>query len=172
MKTPCITSKAIFCRVAAAILPLFLAGGPAAAQEATDDSDCQLILEGDFVEHLTLQKPSGEMMEFDQPGQSLTLPAGRYQLREIRLEGGFRCLIYGFDEEPITLTPDEPYHLEVGGPLTPEVKVRRWGTSLRMEYQLLDASGREFVGGDHANQPQFAVYQGDEKIGSGSFRYG
>jgi hypothetical protein len=37
---------------------------------------------------------------------------------------------------------------------------------------LRDATGRQYQPNDRANPPQFAVYQGDTLVGSGTFEYG
>ena len=58
------------------------------------------------------------------------------------------------------------------GRLTPSVSVKRVGRFLKLDYQLLDANGRKYTVDARSSQPQFTIYQGDQKIGSGSFEYG
>ncbi len=138
-----------------------------------EDVAGQLEIKGKLIEKLVLESDTGDVRQIDQPGTSVTLPAGRYRLREVHLKGGYRCRRYPPpDEEWLALSPEEPCPLEVGAPLRPQVEVARWGRFLRMDYEVRDAGGRSYIGRDLANPPQFAVFLGDRKIGSGSFEYG
>jgi hypothetical protein len=61
-------------------------------------------------------------------------------------------------------------------PLTLSVVVKREGRLLNLDCQLLDANGRKYQDPDNSTDrttpPEFAIYQGDQKINSGSFEYG
>jgi hypothetical protein len=132
----------------------------------------QLNIDGKFVETLTLETEQGDLREIENPGPSWSLPQGRYCVREVHLRGGYHCYCYPAAEEGwFTLTSEEPYQLKVGAPLTPKVRVARSFRSLELDYELLDAGGRNYAG-PGPEVPQFAVYSGDRKIGSGSFDYG
>jgi hypothetical protein len=60
----------------------------------------------------------------------------------------------------------------VGLPLTSSVTAKRESRLLTLDYQLLDADGLKYRQNERTNPSQFAVYQGDRLIGSGSFEYG
>ena len=64
--------------------------------------------------------------------------------------------------------------LTAGGPLTNSVTVTRRGNLLVFDYRLLGAGGDTYQLGttDYSKPPQFAVYQGDQKIASGNFEFG
>lgn len=159
-------------RLPPALMVLVAAALPV-VDKAPDTFAGQVNIEGKFVEKLALENKQGNLRQISHPGPSWSLPADRYCLREVHLRGGYLCSVYPAAEQDwFTLTPEEPYQLEVGAPLTPKVKVTRSVRVLRLDYQLLDAGGRNYASPDLANAPQFAVYSGDRKIGSGSFEYG
>jgi hypothetical protein len=68
--------------------------------------------------------------------------------------------------------PARPNRLPSGAELRPVVKATRQGRTLKLEYKLLDAAGRNWAGRHRAKEPRFTVYKGNRQIGSGSFRYG
>jgi hypothetical protein len=150
--------------------------GPAPAAGA---GGCKIDIQGSHIRRLTLEAQSGYVRPIDHPGPRISLPPGKYRVRQVDLEGGYQ--FYGFsaaDPGWFTLTPETPYQLKVGGPLTPSVKVTRWGRFLTLDYQLLDAGGRAYRGGASVNRPRsisrprFTVYRGEREIGSDSFAYG
>ena len=144
---------------------------PAAKQPAKDPSQCELVVEGKQVERISLlpqqsASNSGVISLDVKPGVSMFLPQGNYSIWNIELQGGYRN---GPDNEALTLTPDAVCILAVGTPLKSSVSVTRQGRFLRLEYQLLDAQGRKYM---NSSPPRFVVYQGNRKIGSGTFEYG
>jgi len=71
-------------------------------------------------------------------------------------------------------TPGEPQEFER---LTPHVQATRAGRLLSLDYQLLDASGKnrvdELIQQRQRNTPpRFTVWQDEREIGSGTFEYG
>ena len=130
--------------------------------------DCELILEGKYIESLSLLDPLGNTKVIKSPGSSMFLPPGRYVLEEVHLESG--CSAWSHSD--FTLTPDKPCRLNIGAPLKSSLAVKRDGRLLKLDYQLCDAGERNYSNSDRSNPPEFAVYQGDEKIGSGKFAYG
>ena len=50
--------------------------------------------------------------------------------------------------------------------------MKRAGRLLTLDYQRLDANGQRAPNPDRDHPPQFAVYQGDRLVGSGTFEYG
>ena len=157
---------------------LFLASGLGTAEEAEDaagrdGAGCELRIKGKFIKTLTLVDRLGKVEQIPDPGPSVLLPAGEYRVREVELQGGFRCYVYSErDQDWFTLSPDGPCDLQVGAPLTPKAKVGRQGRLLKLDYELLDAAGRNYSKRDRANPPRFAIYQGDRLLTSGSFEYG
>lgn len=57
-------------------------------------------------------------------------------------------------------------------PPTTTVTAERAGRLLTLGCELRNADGSEYHPENRENPPQFAVYQGDTLIGSGSFEYG
>ncbi len=81
--------------------------------------------------------------------------------------------------EPVPPSPqparNQPYQRVGDVKLTPRVSVKRMNRFLKLDCQLLDANGQKYQGNlidRYAHPPQFAVYQGDRQIGSGTFAYG
>jgi hypothetical protein len=143
------------------------------AGSARADSSGQVTLEGDHIQRLIFENENGHPIERTNPGSSLFLPSGTYRLNEVELAGGYHC--YAFltgEDERFRLTPDRPYQLRVGAPLTPQVKATRRGRVLELDYQLVDAAGRSYSNTLRSDPPQFAVYQDGRPIGSGTFEYG
>jgi hypothetical protein len=54
----------------------------------------------------------------------------------------------------------------------PTLTVKRAGRLLTLDCQLLDANGQKSRNPDRNRPPTFAVYQGDQLVGSGTFEYG
>jgi hypothetical protein len=156
----------------------FLGTGLSAAQEegpgpAPGTGACELEIVGSHIDRLTLESPNGHIRHMASPGPHLSLPAGKYCVRQVDLKGGYQFIGSSVAEPGwFTLTPETPQQLKVGAPLKPSVKVTRRGRFLTLDYQLLDAGGRVYRGGQSVNRPRFMVYRGDREIGSGSFEYG
>lgn len=142
-------------------------------QPLADPTACQLNIVGKFVEKLVLVDEAGHTKQLNQPGPSVTLPAGQYRVSQVELKGGFQCTVAGTEESDLfRLTPDEPHELQVGAPLNPSAKVTRQGRLLELDYQLLDVSGHSYTNQDRENPPRFTVHKNGQEIGSGSFEYG
>jgi hypothetical protein len=147
---------------------------------------CELKIEGHSILSLTLLKESGVPGNIAEglagekhvrPGTSLWLPAGRYRVEGVELEGGYRSSAsYRHDDEWFELAPGKPQQLVIGAPLSPQVTVKRHGKFLEMSYDPVDAAGRSYGWSTGAGQrpapPRFTVYKNDEVLGSGSFEYG
>ena len=138
---------------------------------AAGASHGELIVEGELIESLTVTGKAGDSRTINRPGASVSLPAGQYSIQEIQLEGGFRCVVPR-TAETFTVSPDEPCRLKAGAPLTPGVTFKRSGKMLTLDYELVDAAGRNYRRtGRSLDPPRFAVYQGEREIGSGTFEY-
>jgi hypothetical protein len=142
-------------------------------------ASCELIFEGPFangIEKLILdsnrEPVSHETVVLDHPGSKAVLPAGKYEIVEIRLQEGLRTRASD-QRETLVLTPEEPCRLAVLAPLTPRVTVKRSGRLLVLDCQVCDVDGKKATSvRGRVPPPQFTVYQGDREIGSGTFEYG
>jgi hypothetical protein len=156
-------------------LPLaILTAEPVKGQPARDPASCELVLEGKHIETLLLTDPHGQPKSLIRPGTREFLPPGQYVIVQIQLEGGYWSYPK-FAEPKLILAPGKPCRANFGAPLNPTVAVKRAGRLLKLDYQLLDGDGRSYRKGDNsdrAHPPQFTIYQGDRKTGSGTFEYG
>ncbi len=167
------------------VLLLGVANTPAGASDDEPEM-CILEIKGDSIANLTLisqgDDPTGTGdglagKRFVRPGKTLLLPAGRYRLETVELDGGYQCQsLYAWGDDWFELGPGKPNELVVGAPLSPKVTARRHGQFLQMDYDLVDAAGRSYAkateSGERLIPPRFTVYKGDEVLGSESFEYG
>ena len=115
-------------------------------------------------------------------GPGVFVPPGSYQVTGVTLEGGFAAEPCNGSAaaDRVELIAGRPFLFEARTPLMPTVVVKRVGGVLQLDYHLLDGDGRNYCPwhvdpanwpkfADPANWPQFAVYQGDRRIGSGTF---
>jgi len=133
----------------------------------------ELRIKGEHIERLVLRGKDGSSKGFDNPGKTIELPPGLYQLQESRLEGGYVCVRgAGIKNKWITIAENRPTVLEVGAPLKQTIKVRRRGKALVLYYKLFGIGGVTYTNEIHNKPPSFIVYKGDEEIISGRFEYG
>ncbi len=99
----------------------------------------ELKLEGEYIESLILERKDGATEKFRMPAETVKLPPGKYQLKQVRLKGGYSNSIATLllVREWITITEDEPAVLKVGAPLKHTVEVKRQGEHLVLNYKLL-----------------------------------
>ena len=132
----------------------------------------ELKLEGKNIEQLILQ--SGDQKQtYNQPGKSIMLEPGTYQVFHLQLKGGFTYNPYGNTTRlgSIQIKPGEPVILKAGGPLEQHIKVQRKGQLLTMDYQLIGAAGESYRN-DRRHPPIFKIYKADKEIASGKFQFG
>jgi hypothetical protein len=144
---------------------------PTAEPSRPDAAICQVILDGKYVEQLILEGENGRLHVRDATSSNLFLEPGRYRVSRIMLKGGYSYDIHA-ETEWFTLSPDEPYHLRAGAPLTSHVDVTHKGRLLNLEYRIVDTAGRRYRSTDRTSPPRFAIYQDGQEIASGSFEYG
>jgi hypothetical protein len=137
----------------------------------------ELRLVGEHVERLVLDFQDGSTQTYDRPGKTIMLPAGRYRLNEVTLEGGFRReqdLAYAEwdDATSIVVTAGKPVQLNAGGPLRQIVKVDKDSRHLRMEHNFVGLGGERYFSPDGSKPPAFTIYRGDKKVASGQFEPG
>ncbi|KPK75480.1 MAG: hypothetical protein AMJ79_11130 [Phycisphaerae bacterium SM23_30] len=146
---------------------------PAAGQTSDEQKLGKIKIEGKSVRELVLQRKDGITKTFKKPGEVIELPIGEYHIYYVYLEGKYQSYAYRDSEvEWVKAEPNEPGILKVGGPLKQGVKVRRRGRNLLLDYELWGRGDEKYQNLDISKPPQFAVYQGDKKIGSGTFEYG
>jgi len=136
---------------------------------------CELTIQGDAILSLRLEGENHAGRQFNRPGKTLRLPAGRYRVLQVDVEDGYVSNPrYRGDDGWFELTPERPYELAVGAPLLPTVSARREGRFLSMKYDLLDAAGRKYASPnvDRRSPPRFVVFKDDQEVGAGAFEYG
>jgi len=158
------------------LLPaIALCAGPIEEPPAPGDrAFCELVL-GQHIENLSLSDQHGQSVPYQRRGSSLFVPPGQYVVERIDLQGGFSANTDPrLPADHLTLVPGKHVRVDIRGPLRSSVTAQRAGRLLKLNYQLLDGDGRKYQrsSGDRGHPPQFAVYQGDCQIASGSFEYG
>jgi hypothetical protein len=149
------------------------AGAPSAIPPGQGGAKCQLVIEGKFIQNLTLVDRQGRPTQIARPSERVSLAPGEYRVLRVELQGGFESNPPSArDGDWFSVAPGEPYTLWVGAPLAPSVKVRRQGTQLQLDYELLDTGGRPYVDRGAAVPPRFAIYYDGHQIASDSFQYG
>jgi hypothetical protein len=153
-----------------------LTGATAAEPQATAGGGlCELRIEGGSIISLQLEGKNGSRTTCSQPAKALHLPAGSYRVSEVHLEGEYGWTGFGKKAGPwFELSAGRPQTVKVGTPLSSTVKITRQGPYLKLDYELVDAEGRSYTNElrHYSEPPRFVVYANDQKIGSGSFRYG
>ena len=167
---------------------MLLLGAPSSSPAAPPDEPATSILniKGHSIASLTLIRQgdvaagvqeglSGQ--KHVRPGKTLHLPAGKYRVENVELDGGYRLKArHGRNDDWLELAPGKPCELVVGAPLSPQVTVKRHGRYLQLDYDLVDAAQRSYtkVANDGAKltRPRFTVSKGNEVLGSESFEYG
>ncbi len=152
---------------------------------ASDDANAiqkqawgELKLTGKHIKELVLFGRKGLRETFDEPNESVKLPAGQYRIQTLLVGRGeyiCQCLDL-YRQKEITVDANKLTELNIGAPLKQTVKVERQGSFLILNYDLRGVGGEEYrkfgAKGRENSEPQFAIYQGDNKIASGTFRYG
>lgn len=134
----------------------------------------EIRLGGEHIERLVVDCHDGSTKTFERPGKTITLPAGRYKLRELTLEGGFsrdpESINPGWDDTlPIVVAAKRPVILNTGGPLRQIVKVEKDSRYLRMEHNFVGVGGERYFSAGQSKPPVFTIYRGDKKVASGQF---
>jgi len=167
------------CQAVVALLSFPVVGvslSSAAEPPGPSSPDCELKSRGHSVTQLWLEVHGAANRQVLRPGRSVLLPAGRYRVLQVLLDGGrYAHVRQSPEEEWFELAPGRPHELVVGAPLSRRLTATRQGRFLELGWDLVDAAGRTYsvkTGLDCPAPPKFAVFQGDRKIGSGSFRYG
>ncbi|MHC4693088.1 MAG: hypothetical protein ACYS67_10135 [Planctomycetota bacterium] len=129
----------------------------------------ELKLEGKHIQQIIFVDRERKREKYNNPGESIKLPAGEYQLLEVHLEGGY---VSNSFSRWTTVDKDKPNVLKVGAPLKQSVRVQRRRNLLVLDYELFGVGGHKYVQARRGTPPQFAIYRGDKKIASGKFEFG
>jgi hypothetical protein len=78
---------------------IFAASCPFAADQGTEPpsgkaAGCELIIEGKSIEQLILVNKHDVQKEIQRPGESVSLPSGRYRVLHVVLDGGYRAYLH------------------------------------------------------------------------------
>jgi hypothetical protein len=144
----------------------------ASASYAADEPNGVLRLEGKHIKRLVLNGTHSKTIK--DPGSEITLPVGIYTVSEVQLEGDYTCYIYNLPGGSISLDIAEGKvaTLRLGAPLTQNVEAVRKGNTLSFSYKLTGIGGESYSESGVRKAPTFTVYQGQTKVGSGTFAYG
>ncbi len=160
------------------VLGLLLSVPLSPAQARADAAPAELRIRGHSIVRLTLLEQAGfSQLRFENPGETIRLPAGRYRVEEVELQDGYSMLPWRSRSDAwFNVSPDGPNELIVGAPLYPTATGGRYGSFLQLDYDLVDGAGRSYFqqsdGAIAAPPPRFEVFKDGKQIGSGSFEYG
>ena len=122
---------------------------------------------------LTGSRGTDMTLLLDQPQGTLKVPIGSYSLDEIWLRRGeFEALRPNAGK--VRVEEERPAALIAGGPLTNSVSLSSAGPNLQINHRLLGANGGIYKvpRPDYEHPPQFAVFQGTNRLGTGKFKFG
>lgn len=104
----------------------------------------------------------------DWPEPVMMIPQGRYFTQRVDVLDSFSST----NMTSMEFGRTSPAILKTGGPLKKSILISRSGPSLVLSYQLAGFDGTGYRTDKQVQNPAFAVYRGDRKVGEGTFRYG
>ncbi len=133
----------------------------------------ELKVTGANLHRLILTAKPSLTVVLDKPQGVVKLPVGNYSLAEIWLRKG-EAEVGSFGAGKLSVDGRRPATLVAGGPLTNSVATKSQDHTLQLSYKLLAADGREykFPRRDDKPPPEFAVFQGTNRLATGKFQYG
>ena len=133
----------------------------------------ELKVTGADLHRLILTANPDRTVVLDQPEGTVKLPVGNYTVNEIWLRKGDTELMR-LNAGRVAVAAQRPASLVAGGPLTNSVEVKSQGQNLQLNYRLLGADGGAYQlpRPDYQHPPEFAVYQGTNRLATGKFQYG
>jgi hypothetical protein len=133
----------------------------------------ELQVTGADLHRLILTAKPAMTVVLDQPAGTVELPVGSYALDEIWLRKG-ETEVVRLNAGRVTADEQRPANLVAGGPLTNSVEVKSQGFNLQLNYKLLgeDGGAYQFPRPDYKHPPEFAVFQGTNRLATGKFQYG
>ena len=133
----------------------------------------ELKVTGADLHRLILTAKPALTVILDEPTGTMKLPAGKYSLDEIWLRKGETEMLR-LNAGKVVADEQRPANLVAGGPLTNSVEGKPQGDALWLRYQLLgaDRGVYQFPRPDRQHPPEFAVFQGTNRLATGKFQYG
>jgi hypothetical protein len=133
----------------------------------------ELKVTGADLHRLILTAKPAMTVILDKPTGTVKLPVGTYSLDEIWMRKG-ETEMFRLNGGKVVADEHHPANLVAGGPLTNSVEGRSQGDSLTLRYQLLgaDRGVYQFPRPDRQHPPEFAVFQGTNRLAAGKFQYG
>jgi len=133
----------------------------------------ELKVTGADLHRLILTAKPAMTVVLDEPEGTVNLPVGRYSLDEVWLRKG-ETEVVRLNAGTVVADEQHPANLVAGGPLTNSVEGRPQGDTLWLGYQLLgaDRGAYQFPTPDRQHPPEFAVFQGTNRLKAGKFQYG
>jgi hypothetical protein len=133
----------------------------------------ELKVTGADLHRLILTAKPATTVLLDEPAGIVKLPAGKYSLDEIWLRKG-ETEMFRLNAGTVVADEQRPANLVAGGPLTNSVEGKPQGDTLWLRYQLLgaDRGVYQFPRPDRQHPPEFAVFQGTNRLATGKFQYG
>ena len=133
----------------------------------------ELQVTGANLHRLILTAKPGITALLDQPAGTVKMPAGSYSVDEIWLRRG-EVEVVRLKAGTVTVDPQRAATLIAGGPLTNSVEVKSYRDVLQLKYKLLGADGGAYQlpMPDYQHPPEFAVFQGTNRLATGKFQYG
>jgi hypothetical protein len=133
----------------------------------------ELKVTGADLHRLILTAKPAMTAVLDEPAGTVKLPVGSYSLDEVWLRKGV-VEVGSFRAGKLSVGEQHPASLVAGGPLTNSVEVHSRGDTLRLNYKMQGADGRayQFPNPDRKHPPEFAVFQGTNRLAGGKFEFG
>jgi hypothetical protein len=134
-----------------------------------------ISIEGSQVKKITLQgRRIRGTTSFTDPCGTVQIAPGHYRVTQIELRDGY--IATGSNMAPaadnINVEPNKTHLLKLGGPLVQSVEAKRQGRCLELSYHLRGIGGEEYRQERPSGSPAFAIYRGQERLGTGTFAYG
>ncbi len=133
----------------------------------------ELKLTGSSIHRLFLIEEKGLLAILDDPEGTVRIPVGNYSVPEIWLRSQ-DIEVAGFDARRVKVRAGETANLKAGAPLTNSVAVQSSGYNLVLTYKLLGVDGTEYHFPRRQNErpPEFAIFDGTNRLATGKFAYG
>jgi hypothetical protein len=127
-----------------------------------------LELAGIHIERIEL-RGGKENLLLDKPAETVPVPAGRWNIRRIKLEKNISC---NSSDLKIPIRPGKTAALKAGAPLTQSVATRIQSNRLQIDFNLTGIGGEHYVSDLSAGTARFTVHKNGREIGGDQFEYG
>lgn len=133
----------------------------------------ELRLSGEFIYYAVLRDTNGYTAVMGEPPGTVKVPRGIYAASTVWLKKG-AATAWRLATPPLVVDATAPTNVVLGGPLMNSVELSRAGRSLIMDYRLKGTDGGAYrlAQTERGEPPEFTVFHGGKKVGSGRFRFG